>query len=132
MVTQGKVFDAQTNEPIWNASVFVSDSAGKITASASGTTTWFDGTYKFSPAPGSFLTSSCVGYASKTMPLNEFTPVIHFPLSKVATELPEVEIIDTPLKPKKIINYVVVGFALALGAYLLNSLTHKTRSTNEK
>lgn len=133
MIT-GKVFDEQTKEPIWNASIYVSDSLGKITEAASGTTSWFDGTYKFTPASGIYITCSCVGYASKTVAFSELTPVIHFPLSKTATELPEVEIIDTPIKTaKKLINYVIAGFALATGAYLLNSLTNsKTRSTNEK
>jgi hypothetical protein len=122
MIT-GKVVDLADNSAIWNASVFISDAQGKITATAQGTTTDFDGNYKFTPTiQGGFLTASCTGYTKKTVPFNALSGTMNFALQS-GVDLPVVEIIDTRItwwdKNK---YYAIAGLTLAgvLGAILYN------------
>jgi len=123
MIT-GRVYDATTNEPIWNASVFISDAAGRITASANGTTSNFDGLYSFTAPTGSYITCSHVSYKTKTLPLAGLTASVNFPLQPGATELPEVEIIDTPIKwwdKNKYPAIIGITIAMAVAAALYNN-----------
>lgn len=124
----GKVVDIVDNSAIWNASVFISDAQGKIIASAQGSTTDFDGNYQFTPTiQGGFLTASCSGYKTKTVPFNALSGTQNFALI-AGVDLPEVVIIDTPItwwdKNK---YYAIAGITLAavVGAILYNNKNEK-------
>lgn len=126
-VISGKVVDASTGQPVFNAHVVFTDAAGKPYSPLRGTVTDPDGYYSFETLGGTHLKVSHVSYKSqvKEIDLNTYsssgtyTQVINFSLKPAGVMLPEVVIrpVTNWFKKNKLISYA--GIAALLGFMVL-------------
>ncbi len=96
----GKVFDAETGKPVYNAHVIFTDKNGKPYSPLVGTVTDFDGSYSFATLGGAYLKVTHISYKPqiKAVDLTNFgsggsySQIINFTLQPSNIQLPEVVI----------------------------------------
>lgn len=138
MILEGKVVDSKTKEPLFGASVFISDSKGAVGDTPIGSPTNPDGEYFFEGGKvGDYISASYVGYKTKTKKINQDTSSVNFELNTSNNLLQEFEVVAEKPKPtnnkqqinKQKNNYLVlIGIgviALLSGVVMYNTLTKK-------
>ena len=96
----GKITDAKTGKPIYNAHVIFTDKKGNPYSPLMGTVTNFDGTYSFDNLGGYYLKVLMLGYDNLVKPIDltkfqsggNYANVINFQLQPNSYNLPEVVI----------------------------------------
>jgi len=132
-VIKGKITDAKTGEPIYNAHVIFTDKKGNPYSPLKGTVTNFDGTYSFDTLYGYYLKVLMLGYDELVKPIDltkfqsggNYANVIDFQLQPNSYNLPEVVIKGKRTTPTPVPNWwnknrgiallagmVVVGFII--------------------
>lgn len=99
-VVRGKVIDARTGEPIYNAHVYFTDENGNKYPETIGTITDFNGNYELATLGGYHLTVSHINYKNQTKPIDiyqfqsggSYGQVINYDMKASAIQLPEVVI----------------------------------------
>ena len=97
---KGKVIDAKTGKPVYNAHVIFTDENGKPYSPLVGTVTGFDGGYSFDSLAGYHLKVTYMGYADMIKPVDlsrfsaggSYTNTMNFQLQPTTYKLPEVVI----------------------------------------
>lgn len=107
-VITGKVIDAKTGKPVYNATLVFTDKQGKAYSPLVGTVTGFDGGYAFDTLGGYYLRASYMGYKTVIKPVSlsnfqsggGYSQSINFALEPSNYQLPEVVIKGSkPAKP---------------------------------
>ena len=119
----GKVVDAATGQPVFNAHVVFTDATGKPYSPLRGTVTNPDGYYSFETLGGTHLKVTHVSYKSQVKEIDlsnysssgTYTQVINFSLQPAGIMLPEVVIkpVTSWFKKNKLVSYA--GLAVLFG-----------------
>jgi len=123
----GKVVDAATGQPVFNAHVVFTDEKGKPYSPLRGTVTNPDGYYSFETLGGTHLKVTHVSYKSQVKEIDlstysssgTYTQVINFSLQPAGIMLPEVVIkpVTNWFKKNKLISYVSIAALLGFMAF---------------
>ena len=132
----GKIVDAATGQPVFNAHIVFTDESGKPYSPLKGTVSDPDGNYRFETLGGAYLKATHVSYKSQVKPINmsnygsggTYTQVINFSLQPAGILLPEVVIkpVKTWFEKNKLLAYA--SMAALLGFIVLRKpSSHKKR-----
>lgn len=118
----GKVVDAATGQPVFNAHVVFTDSRGNPYSPVRGTVTGPEGNYSFETLGGTYLKVTHVSYKSQVKAIDmsnysssgSYTQVINFSLQPAGVMLPEVVIkpVTTWFKKNKMVTYAAMAVLL--------------------
>ena len=73
MIAKGLVVDSKTNEPLPQATIFITDATGVVVDENKKTSSDKDGNFTIDVFPSDFLTISYVGYHNKTVSIKDFS-----------------------------------------------------------
>jgi len=127
-VITGKVVNAATGKPVYNAHVFFTDKRGKSYSPLKGTVTDFDGNYSFDSLGGYYLKATHIGYSDVLKPIDlsrfqsggDYANILNFRLPATAYGLPEVVIHGNSLDNRSWLTKNK-GTVLMLGGMALTS-----------